>query len=110
MENVTAVALGTAIAGLLSPFLTALLNQPAFTTSMRSITATVVSLVLGVGSMWLTGGFDSPPLTWAVPVLAVVGVSQALYALVLKPTKAVESLTALRSIPALDEAAEKKAA
>lgn len=108
MDAITAVALGTAIAGLLAPFLTALLNQPAFSSQTRGMIATAVALVLGVVATALTGGFALGPAGAAASVLAVVGVSQTLYSVILKPTRIADAISDTPTIPALNAYVERR--
>lgn len=94
--TVTAVAVGTALAGVLTPFITAIINQPRFSSQTKAIIAALVGIVLGVVAVAVTGGFSALPWTqWGPQILAVVGVSQTLYALILKaPVEAIERATA----------------
>jgi hypothetical protein len=108
MDTITAVALGTAIAGLLSPFLTALLNQPAFSSQTRGMIATGVAIVLGLAATAITGGFSLGAAGAAGSVLAVVGVSQTLYSVILKPTRVVDAINDTPTIPALNAYAESR--
>lgn len=74
-----AITLATAIAGLVSPALTQVVKQyvPA---AWRATFAAAVAVALGVLTLWATGGFAHT--TWALALAAVVGVSQALYAVI----------------------------
>jgi hypothetical protein len=101
-QTISAVAIGTGIAGLISPLLTALLNQPAFTSQTRLMVATGVSVVLGVLAVFVTGGFEGGIAAAGAQILAVVGVSQTLYALILKPTGLGDAITNVVTIPALE--------
>jgi ABC-type uncharacterized transport system permease subunit len=75
----TAITLATAIAGLVSPALTQVVKQyiPA---AWRPTFAATVAVALGCLALWATGGFSHT--TWALALAAVVGVSQALYAVI----------------------------
>lgn len=90
-STVTAVAVGTAIAGVLTPFVSALVNSPRWSSKGRAMVAAGVGIGLGVLATAITGGFVELPWTqWGAQVLAVVGVSQTLYSFILKTP--VESL------------------
>jgi hypothetical protein len=92
-QTVTAVAVGTAIAGVLTPFIAALLNQPKLTSQQKAMIAASLGLVLGVVAVGVTGGFVALPWTqWGAQILAVVGVSQTLYSFILKPTGAADAI------------------
>lgn len=93
--DITAIAVGTAIAGLLTPFISALINQPRFSSQTKAMLAAVIGIILGIIAVAVTGGFEAlPPAQWGAQILAVVGVSQTLYALILKkPMDALEDAT-----------------
>lgn len=87
------------ILGFLAPLLVAVVNQPRWSSRVRRIIAIVVSLILAVLALAITGGLSAVNGDFrsiAVAVLAVIGVAQVAYAILWKPTgitNAVESAT-----------------
>lgn len=79
MDPVTA---GTALAGFLAPMITWLLNRVT-DDDHKQLLALAVAVLLGVVALGLTGGFNEP--SWGVNLLAVLGVSQAIFTLIIKP-------------------------
>lgn len=91
MNQVDAWAL---IVGAVTPFLVAVINQPGWSALVRRAVAVGVALILGVVTVAVQGGLSLSG--GLVTVAAVLGASQAAYALVWKPTgvtSAVESAT-----------------
>jgi len=86
---IQAVLIATAVAGLLAPVLTGLINQPTWSSQKKRQVALLVAVLLGAVGLVLAGAFTEPltsPAAWGVALLAVVGVSQTIYALLLKST------------------------
>lgn len=96
-QEVTAVVLGTAIAGFLAPFLIPLINRPQFSDQAKRLIALGVGVVLAVLSLWITGGFDLGWTAIAATILSVIGLSQTLYAIVVKPTGASDAIEKVTS-------------
>ena len=97
---IQAVAIATALAGLLAPFLIALINRPTWSSLRKQNVALGVSVLLGVVGLFLAGAFTEPitePAAWGVALLAVIGASQTIYTLLLKTTGVGDRLEALGS-------------
>lgn len=93
LTEATPLIVATAIAGILSPFVSAIVNRPSWSTSRRSMVATAVALAIGVVSVAITGGFyEAPWQVWGVQLLGVVGVSQSLYSIILGPSGALQGI------------------
>lgn len=84
MESVKDTAsIGALIGGFL-PLLIAVVNNPNWTPMRRQIVGTVIAFAVGVVFVAISGNFD--PQNWLVTLAAVLGASQATYALIWKPT------------------------
>ena len=95
------------VAGVLSalaPLVVALLNRPSWSAGRKQLVALAVSVGLAVVALAVTGGFTSGQDV-ATVVLAVVGATQAAYALVWKPTGVAPAVEAATSRDQLDLAA-----
>lgn len=83
------------ILGFLAPLLVAVVNQPRWSARVRRVMAIVVSLALAVVALFITGALNQPiedPRAGMVVILAVIGVAQVAYALLWKPTGAVQAV------------------
>lgn len=83
------------IIGVLTPYLVALVNSPRWSTGQKRVVAVVGSLVLtGVSlAIYYASSGEPIPDWWQLLLLGLV-VSQAIYALLAKPTaKALETAT-----------------
>lgn len=88
-EALTPLALAVGLAGLLAPFLTALINRPSWSSQLKQLVALVVAIVLGIIGLVLGGAISNVPATpaaWGIVLFSVIGISQTLYAVVLKTT------------------------
>lgn len=95
---IQAVAIASAIAGLLAPLLTALINRPTSTSRQKQLVALAVSVLLAILGLLLAGAFTAPvldPAAIGLAVLAVVGASQTIYALILKTSGVADKLEAI---------------
>lgn len=80
---------------ILTPFIGMLVNQPTWSKPVRQAAAAGVAVVVAIGTILLTGGFQS--LTQgATSILLVIGLSTLAYDALWKPTgvaTAVETMT-----------------
>ncbi len=77
-----ATTIATALAGLLAPVITLIVSK-LVDPEQKTILALGIAVFLAVVALAVTGGFTSPQ-TIATTVIAVVGISQTLYALIIK--------------------------
>lgn len=84
MDNSPALIIALSISGLLATLITALLNRPGMSKTVKSAVALVVALVIGVAALALTGELFEPD--WYVKMTSIVGVTQVLYAFLLEPS------------------------
>lgn len=79
----------TAILGLLAPYVVAIVNRPQWSPNVKRIVAVVAVVVLTAVALVLFYAATKEPVPeWPQLVLLAVVVSQAAYALILKPTAA----------------------
>lgn len=100
MNNTQDTASIAALVGAFLPLLTAVVNNPRWTSQQRQIISALISLVVGVVVVVASGNFD--PQNWIVTLVAVVGAAQAAYAFLWKPTKvapAIETATSRKLTP-----------
>lgn len=89
------------ILALIAPYAVAVINNPNWSPAIKKVISVVVTAVFSVIAIVLYyASSDEPPLEWPAFVLLFIVVSQALYALVLKPSvKAVESAIGTKGAP-----------
>jgi len=87
--------------GLFSPFITALVNRPAWSRLTKQAVATIVALVLAAFVGWLTGTLTGSPLEIVVTVL---GMAALAYSYIWKPSGLVD-LVEIASSPKTIESA-----
>lgn len=85
MESVKDTASWAALIGAMLPLLIAVVNRPQWTAQMKQIIGIAVAAIGGIGTVLASGNFDAQ--NWLVTLVAVIGASQAAYALIWKPTK-----------------------
>lgn len=87
------------ILGFLAPLLVAIVNQPRFSPMVRRIIAIVVSVLLALVAMLISGTFIVPtdPRGIGITILAVIGIAQIAYGLVWKPAGLTDQLEAATS-------------
>lgn len=87
------------ILGFLAPLLVAIVNQPKMSPLVRRIIAIVVSVVLALVAMLISGTFIVPtdPRGIGITILAVIGIAQIAYGLVWKPAGLTDQLEAATS-------------
>ncbi|MEW1657850.1 hypothetical protein [Streptomyces sp. NPDC093707] len=100
MSTLNTIATGTAVGALL-PLLTAIVQQPHWSASVKRVVAVVVALIGGVITVASTGGTGlfSQGLPTLGTLAAVLAASQATFDLVWQPstvTGRIEAKTALR--------------
>ncbi|MFB8026035.1 MULTISPECIES: hypothetical protein [unclassified Streptomyces] len=102
-SSLTIVAAGSGVGSVL-PLITAVLQRPEWSVRAKKITAVVVALLAGLGTVASVDGLDQFQ-HGALPALATVGAvvaaSQSAYDLIWKP---------LRIAPAIERATSPKAA
>lgn len=86
------------ILGFLAPILIAVLKQPRMSRLMTQIITAVMSILVALVAILVTGGFQQPAdvAGWGVLALMVLGVAQAAYGLIWKQigvTNSVEQAT-----------------
>lgn len=80
------------VLGFLAPLVSTAINRLTWPAHVKQIVAVVVSAVLAVMALLVTGGFTArapgqdPVVYWLLVAFAVIAVSQLAYALVWKPT------------------------
>ena len=87
------------ILGFLAPLLVAIVNQPKFSSLVRRIIAIVVSVLLALVAMFVSGTFIVPtdPRGVGITILAVIGIAQIAYGLIWKPSGLTDQLEAATS-------------
>ena len=87
------------ILGFLAPLLVAIVNQPKFSPLVRRIIAIVVSVLLALVAMFVSGTFIVPtdPRGVGITILAVIGIAQIAYGLIWKPSGLTDQLEAATS-------------
>ena len=93
-----------AVLGLLTPYAIALLSNPKWSPSAHRLIAVAVSFIVSVAALFLYYGASGEPVPslWQLLLLGLL-VSQAAYALIMKPSA--KSLEARTSGPIGDETA-----
>ncbi|MCX4677596.1 hypothetical protein OG413_20200 [Streptomyces sp. NBC_01433] len=97
MSTLDSITTGAQVGAVL-PLLTAIVQRPAWSVEVKKVVAVIVSLVAGVATVAVSGGweqFQHGTLTFATVGAVLVG-SQATYDLVWKPSKVapvIESVT-----------------
>lgn len=83
MDTVSAIQLATILAGGVTSSIIVQLVKRYIPSEWRLPFSLVLSAVISVAALWLTGGFTSPTSA-AVIIAAIMGVAQTVYAVIAK--------------------------
>ncbi|MER6616257.1 hypothetical protein [Streptomyces xantholiticus] len=106
MTNTLEALTAGAQVGTVLPLLTAVVQRPAWSASMKKVVAVLAALVAGVGTVAGTGGLEqfSHGVPTMATILAVLAVSQTSYDLLWKPSKVAPMLEAATTRKSLQQA------
>ena len=83
MDTASAIQLATILAGGVTSSIIVQLTKKYIPSEWRLPFSLVLSAVISVAALWLTGGFTSPTSA-AVIIAAIMGVAQTVYAIIAK--------------------------
>ena len=101
MTDMSSVQAWSMILGLITPFVIAVVNNPAWNAATKRVVSVVISVLVGVMNLLVSG----VALDWAdyslsgvlVNLALVIGSAQAAYALLWKPTGTTDKVEAATS-------------
>lgn len=108
MNAISSVQAWAIILGFVTPLITAVVKRPGMSKQAVQIISLIVAVVIGIGNLFVQGtlsNIDWNLTTALASVVAVIGASQAAYALLWKPTGVEPAIDSATSPPATDGAA-----